>query len=671
MKKLLLSFIFALGLLMPAVSSAQTPSITILTPNGGETISLGRKDVNLLPFTWSATHVPKQPVAFLYSPMNASVVSKIPLFTNVKKKQIDSLAVPATVAPGKYKVAVCDNGTIDPVSSKPLCDYSNDYFNLAQTSGLSYKPYIASTEAYAAQSFEAYASGDLVINGKYLGINSIDAISASIGGMQAKAKWATDTQLMITVPFSLTPGNTYPLYITNENGQSNIVTVKIIPIPDPIIDFADSSAESRPIGDSGEVHGVYSIEFEVTAPVVDVYIGRNSTFTAMSTSTGLGLTFTAKKPDGIVPGYISVVSASLESSSLEEPVNLYKIAAGTTRSFNFNGVMKLNGAFTESIRAELTSLNFSTTTTLGYQYLPLPIGEFATNYQMIRGINQPVPQPSYPTVTLSASPNLITAGNYTALKYSSSNATACKNTANATNATTAVQFFYPKQTTTYSVTCFNSYGSASSSVTVVVQPGGTTTRPDLISQALRLSSGSLVKGQSVNFTAEVKNDSIYAQAPSGYIDTFYYRYASGTPWTTVNNTGMHGTTAESGRFMDISGQIYLSESGVLEVMHCVDTTNVTLESNEVNNCNTIFMIVTPGQVLGTYKYNFTKTLQFGDSGTEVTELQKVLTQKGFFSGEPTGFFGEATKLAALHFQGAFQLPAVGIIGAQTRALLNR
>ncbi len=63
-------------------------------------------------------------------------------------------------------------------------------------------------------------------------------------------------------------------------------------------------------------------------------------------------------------------------------------------------------------------------------------------------------------------------------------------------------------------------------------------------------------------------------------------------------------------------------------------------------------------------------LQRGDSGDEVSNLQEALSQKGFFDGPITGFFGELTEAAVIRFQEANGLDADGIVGPATEAALN-
>ena len=61
--------------------------------------------------------------------------------------------------------------------------------------------------------------------------------------------------------------------------------------------------------------------------------------------------------------------------------------------------------------------------------------------------------------------------------------------------------------------------------------------------------------------------------------------------------------------------------------------------------------------------------KFGDKNTYVTKLQKALKIAGYFSGNATGYYGEATKTAVKAFQSDFKLSADGVAGNSTIKVL--
>jgi peptidoglycan hydrolase-like protein with peptidoglycan-binding domain len=76
-------------------------------------------------------------------------------------------------------------------------------------------------------------------------------------------------------------------------------------------------------------------------------------------------------------------------------------------------------------------------------------------------------------------------------------------------------------------------------------------------------------------------------------------------------------------------------------------------------------------VLGASSYFFTKNLNIGATGTDVTELQNLLARLGFYHGAVTGYFGSATAAALRAFQAAHGISQTGTVGPLTRAALNQ
>ncbi|MFA5942062.1 MAG: peptidoglycan-binding domain-containing protein [Candidatus Paceibacterota bacterium] len=68
---------------------------------------------------------------------------------------------------------------------------------------------------------------------------------------------------------------------------------------------------------------------------------------------------------------------------------------------------------------------------------------------------------------------------------------------------------------------------------------------------------------------------------------------------------------------------------------------------------------------------FSVDLRTGMRNDDIGELQRELAREGLFSGEATGFFGQATREAVVRFQRANNLPETGLVGRLTREELNR
>ena len=69
-------------------------------------------------------------------------------------------------------------------------------------------------------------------------------------------------------------------------------------------------------------------------------------------------------------------------------------------------------------------------------------------------------------------------------------------------------------------------------------------------------------------------------------------------------------------------------------------------------------------------YRFTRFLEVGMTGADVTVLQKLLTSLGFYNGPVTGKFGALTEAAVKRYQKAHGIDAKGYVGPGTRAALN-
>jgi hypothetical protein len=94
--------------------------------------------------------------------------------------------------------------------------------------------------------------------------------------------------------------------------------------------------------------------------------------------------------------------------------------------------------------------------------------------------------------------------------------------------------------------------------------------------------------------------------------------------------------------------------------------------SSANACASISVSVQGGnQSSNNSKYKFTKPLKFGLTNTEVTELQKRLTEEGIYSGPITGYYGSLTVAAVKKYQKKVGLEQLGSVGPGTRAALNK
>jgi peptidoglycan hydrolase-like protein with peptidoglycan-binding domain len=68
---------------------------------------------------------------------------------------------------------------------------------------------------------------------------------------------------------------------------------------------------------------------------------------------------------------------------------------------------------------------------------------------------------------------------------------------------------------------------------------------------------------------------------------------------------------------------------------------------------------------------FNRSLSYGMTGTDVSQLQQFLADEGLYSGPITDYFGSLTQSAVIAFQNKEGItPAAGYVGALTRAEIN-
>jgi hypothetical protein len=117
---------------------------------------------------------------------------------------------------------------------------------------------------------------------------------------------------------------------------------------------------------------------------------------------------------------------------------------------------------------------------------------FITGIHLEAGSVVTSPPPLAPTVSLSASPTSISAGQSSTLSWSSTNATSCSSSGFAASATSGSAAMTPSTTTSYSITCSGSGGSATATATVTV----TTPPPPAPTASLSANPTSIRAGKS-------------------------------------------------------------------------------------------------------------------------------------------------------------------------------
>ncbi|MBY0473210.1 hypothetical protein K2Q00_02920 [Patescibacteria group bacterium] len=260
------------------------------------------------------------------------------------------------------------------------------------------------------------------------------------------------------------------------------------------------------------------------------------------------------------------------------------------------------------------------------------------------------------SVALTVTPTSITSGQSAILKWSSVNVTSCSgtnfSTSGSVNNSTGVTVS-PTITTTYSISCTGSYGSASDSKIVTVSAAP---QPDLTASSVAPTSATV--GTAATFSATISN---IGNASAGGSSTLFQRAtdSSGSGATTIG-TGAASALAASGTTGASVSYTFLS-TGTYYMRACADTASAVSESNENNNCGAWTAVnvsaapqpdltassVTPTSVAAGSATTFSATIfNFGTAlaGNSLTLFQRATDSSG--SGATTIGTGAVTSIVA-------------------------
>lgn len=207
-----------------------------------------------------------------------------------------------------------------------------------------------------------------------------------------------------------------------------------------------------------------------------------------------------------------------------------------------------------------------------------------------------VTEPVLPTVSLTANPNSIAAGQSSTLTWSSQNATACSinnGVGTVTPNTTGTSSVAPAANTTYTLTCTNASGSRSAYAAVAVTP--------LVAQGPDLTAGSVNTsgmryGQTGTLSAPIQN---IGNQPAGASNAYYELTA---PNSKGNTSGIIAvSTLAAGASQTVSFGYKPSYEGSYSVRFCADWNGSVPELEEGNNCGPwtpfdVVQVVNPNSV---------------------------------------------------------------------------
>lgn len=202
----------------------------------------------------------------------------------------------------------------------------------------------------------------------------------------------------------------------------------------------------------------------------------------------------------------------------------------------------------------------------------------------------------------------------------------------------------------------------------VTTPSG---RNDVVYQTVTVSG---IYTSATSYSTVVGTQLTINLVPSGLTSGNYYpsyRYTDSTRNNTIDNANINGNTFSwTPQAQDIGSHTVTISTKDLSGNYISIELNINV-SPAYSITNNPTPTPPPTPVVTVSKFKFTKSLDLESKGTEVTELQKFLKTKGFYTGPITGYFGPLTKTAVKKFQKAYSISQLGNIGPATRAELNK
>lgn len=134
----------------------------------------------------------------------------------------------------------------------------------------------------------------------------------------------------------------------------------------------------------------------------------------------------------------------------------------------------------------------------------------------------------------------------------------------------------------------------------------------------------------------------------------------------------YGTKTVYIQFQDFYGNLSVVATGTIKLVEKLPGKIIATSTDTTSTVtSTPGNIVGEGEVLGISRFNFIKDLEFGLKNDDVKQLQLYLSDKGYYKGEVTGYFGLETLYAVKSLQRAKGITPTGIVGPLTRKELNK
>ncbi len=303
---------------------------------------------------------------------------------------------------------------------------------------------------------------------------------------------------------------------------------------------------------------------------------------------------------------------------------------------------------------------------------------YTTNWtaQIINPVNSSnifpftVPVPGAPTVSISANPSSIAASSSSTISWSSTNSTSCTASGGwaGTKGISGSEAVTPGSTTTYTLTCTGSGGSASNSTTVTVSGG---TLPPMVS--LGATPDSVSSGQQVGLgwatafaTSCTASNGWSGSKPLTGNEAVY---PTVTTTYTLTCTGAGGTNSDSVT-VAVGTQAPVSLTAVPSTIIAGDSSTLSWATNGMASCTASNgwsgAQALSGSTTVSPSSNTTYTLTCTESGGTLTEF----VQNGAFSGTTTQWTTVGAFYADSIVSNCLSCPGYAYLSSADRLITN-
>lgn len=593
--------------------TAPQPSITVLSPNGGEQYPYGAE----IPFKWTENYTPAGAFTLLILDVNAGKYiysEKVPALTNERTIPPQSMVIPV----GKYKLEIHDDGA-------PIADSSDASFSVAGPVSLPGAPSIASIVPSTAT-----VGGTVYVYGTNFNPNTFVALDGPYG-QSITPTLISPISLSFVVPSSIGVG-AHTLQV-NEKGAS------------------------FPLSNSVGLNVVGAAE---------------SSFVVLSPNGGEQWTVASTQTVRWKPGMGSAVHVQLISP---DGVNSYFDKSDLPNSGSFVWTIPPTlspGSY--KIRVGCITTNCNTSTNASFfddsdaSFTITGSVADVTPPTAPQNLAVAVVSPTQVNLSWSVSADNVGVVGYKVYRNGVHTANTLVSETNTSHQDTGLS----SQTTySYSVSAYDAAGnvSVSSSPVTVATPATTTPTASfsLTADKTSVSTGGSLTIQWSNTAAPTYAKDWIALIPAGTTG-----WPGSLPWFYTNGASSGSQTMQAPSTPGTYDLAYYQNNSVTvwkrggQVQVTGDYGGASALSGFERATN-----IVPVPIKAESDYTWNRDLQFGSSYTsDVSALQSALSSEGLYTGEITGGFYSQTYAAVKRFQEKYGIESTGFVGPETRAKLN-